>query len=91
MQRTPSLSDDAEKDHPESKVYRSAEGLVDDSAVDVSEVEPPAYIDFYRLFGKALAGQGGIPLNASDYSAAIHLTELVMESSKKGVTILVLC
>ncbi|EFE43406.1 NAD binding Rossmann fold oxidoreductase, putative [Trichophyton verrucosum HKI 0517] len=35
VQRTPSASDDAQKDHPESKVYRSAEELVNDSAVDV--------------------------------------------------------
>ncbi|KAG5205813.1 NAD binding Rossmann fold oxidoreductase [Trichophyton interdigitale] len=35
VQRTPSASDDAQKDHPGSKVYRSAEELVNDSAVDV--------------------------------------------------------
>ncbi|KAM5485300.1 hypothetical protein McanCB56680_002222 [Microsporum canis] len=35
VQRTPSASDDAQKDHPDSKVYRSVEELVKDAAVDV--------------------------------------------------------
>lgn len=35
VQRTPRPDDDAEKDHPGIKSYRSAEELVQDAAVDV--------------------------------------------------------
>lgn len=35
VQRQPKADDDAEKDHPGVKAYRSAEDLVNDDAVDV--------------------------------------------------------
>lgn len=35
MQRTPKPEDDAEKDHPGIKSYRTAEDMIKDAAVDV--------------------------------------------------------
>ena len=41
VQRTPNPKDDAEKDHPEVKCYRSAEEMVQDPKVDVVIVTTP--------------------------------------------------
>ncbi|KAK2877305.1 hypothetical protein FQN49_001256 [Arthroderma sp. PD_2] len=51
VQRTPSTSDDAQKDHPDSKVYRSVEDLVNDSAVDVVVVTttPDSHFSLAKL------------------------------------------
>ncbi|KAF3482483.1 oxidoreductase [Arthroderma uncinatum] len=49
--------------------------------------EPPTYVEYYRVFARALSGQGQVPVNSADASAVIGLVELAMESSKKGMTL----
>ncbi|KAM5456242.1 hypothetical protein MaudCBS49596_001263 [Microsporum audouinii] len=56
----------------------------------VIQPEPPTYKEFYRLFAKALSGQGQVPVNPADSSTVIHLVELAKESSKKGMSLPIL-
>ena len=51
VQRTPKPNDDPEKDHPGVKVYRSAEEMVKDEAVDVVLVltTPDTHFDLAKL------------------------------------------
>ena len=51
VQRTPKPNDDPEKDHPEAKVYRSAEEMVKDKAVDVVLVltTPDTHFELAKL------------------------------------------
>ncbi|PGG99575.1 hypothetical protein GX51_06224 [Blastomyces parvus] len=50
-------------------------------------VEPPTYAEFYRIFAKALAGKGEVPVSPSQASDVIRLVELARESSKLGKTV----
>ncbi|KAK2734890.1 hypothetical protein FQN55_002459 [Onygenales sp. PD_40] len=50
-------------------------------------VEPPTFAEYYRQFAKALAGEGDVPVRASEASAVIRLIELAQESSKLGRTL----
>lgn len=51
VQRTPKPNDDAEKDHPGIKSYRSADDLVKDEAVDVVVVTtaPDSHVALTKL------------------------------------------
>lgn len=60
VQRTPKPDDDAEKDHPGIKSYRSTEDMVKDSAVDVVIITT-APDSHYQLAKLALeSGKHGI-------------------------------
>jgi predicted dehydrogenase len=53
-------------------------------------VEPPTYAEFYRKFARALAGEGDVPVSATEASSVIRLVELAHESSRLGRTLDVL-
>ncbi|PGH20361.1 hypothetical protein AJ80_03629 [Polytolypa hystricis UAMH7299] len=50
-------------------------------------MESVTYVDFYRTFAKALAGEGEVPVSPTDASAVIRLIELAKESSRLGKTL----
>ncbi len=52
-----------------------------------STVQPQTYTEFYRRLGKALLGQGDVPVKAEGAMQVIHLIELAKESSKEARTI----
>lgn len=52
-------------------------------------VQPATYVEFYRIFGKALQGQGEVPVKAEDARDVLHLLELAQQSSKEDRTITV--
>lgn len=59
VQRSPKPNNDAQKDHPEAKIYRSADDLVKDQMVDVVIVTAPP-IQHFSLTRQALeAGKHG--------------------------------
>ena len=51
VQRTPKPNDDAEKDHPEAKIFRSGEEMIRDKAVDVVLVltTPTTHFDLTKF------------------------------------------
>ncbi|KAH0533787.1 hypothetical protein FGG08_007564 [Glutinoglossum americanum] len=51
-------------------------------------ISPPAtYTEFYRLFAKALAGEGEVPVRPEEARDVICLVELARESSRVGRTL----
>jgi predicted dehydrogenase len=59
VQRTPKPEDDAEKDHPGIKSYRSAEELVQDAGVDVVVITTAPDSHFYLAKLALEAGKHG--------------------------------
>lgn len=57
------------------------------SRKQVRTVEPVTYSEFYRLFAKAIAGEGEVPVKAEEAAAVIRLVELAKESSRTGKTL----
>jgi predicted dehydrogenase len=48
---------------------------------------PPTYVEYYRLFGKAIAGEGEVPVKAEEARDVLEIVEAVLQSSKEGKTI----
>ncbi|KAK5137245.1 hypothetical protein LTR08_000215 [Meristemomyces frigidus] len=52
-------------------------------------VEPKTYVEYYRLFAKALRGQGEVPVKPEDARDVLRIIELALQSSKEGRTMVV--
>lgn len=63
VQRTPKANDDAEKDHPGVKSYRTTEELVQDSAVDIVIVTTAPDSHFALCKSALEAGKHGLYSN----------------------------
>lgn len=50
-------------------------------------VEPATYVEYYRTFAKAVAGEGEVPVSAEVGSGVIRLVELAKESSTTWRTV----
>lgn len=50
-------------------------------------VEPVTYVEYYRQFGKALRGEGDVPVKPEDAADVLRIIELALQSSKEGRTI----
>jgi predicted dehydrogenase len=45
---------------------------------------PPTYVEYYRLFGKAVAGEGEVPVKAEGARDVLRIVEAALLSSKEG-------
>jgi predicted dehydrogenase len=45
---------------------------------------PPTYVEYYRLFGKAVAGEGEVPVKAEEARDVLRIVEAALLSSKEG-------
>ena len=50
-------------------------------------IEPATYVEYYRLFAKALKGEGKVPVQAEDARDVLRILEMALQSSKEGRTI----
>ena len=48
---------------------------------------PPTYVEYYRVFGKALAGEGEVPVKAEEARDVLKIIEAALQSSKEGKSI----
>ncbi|KAI9785318.1 MAG: hypothetical protein M1839_000335 [Geoglossum umbratile] len=48
---------------------------------------PTSYVEFYRIFARALAGEGDVPVKPEEARDVIRLIELARESSRVGRTL----
>jgi predicted dehydrogenase len=48
---------------------------------------PPTYVEYYRVFGKALAGEGEVPVKAEEARDVLKIIEVALQSSKEGKSI----
>lgn len=52
-------------------------------------VTPPTYVEYYRIFAKALRGEGPVPVPAEDAREVLKIMEQALQSSKEERTITV--
>lgn len=45
---------------------------------------PPTYVEYYRVFAKALKGEGKVPVSAEEASDVLAIIEAAITSSKEG-------
>jgi predicted dehydrogenase len=45
---------------------------------------PPTYVEYYRLFGKAVAGEGEVPVKAEEARDVLRIVEAALLSSREG-------
>lgn len=45
---------------------------------------PPTYVEYYRVFGKAVAGEGEVPVRAEEARDVLRIVEAALLSSKEG-------
>jgi predicted dehydrogenase len=45
---------------------------------------PPTYVEYYRVFGKAVAGEGEVPVKAEEARDVLRIIEAALLSSKEG-------
>lgn len=45
---------------------------------------PPTYVEYYRVFGKAVAGEGEVPVKAEEARDVLRIVEAALLSSKEG-------
>lgn len=50
-------------------------------------VLPATYVEYYRIFAKAIRGEGEVPVTAEDARDVLQIIELAKQSSKEGRTI----
>lgn len=51
---------------------------------DVFPTVPPAtYVEYYRIFAKALRGEGAVPVKAEEARDVLKIIEMVLQSSKE--------
>ena len=50
-------------------------------------IEPPTYVDYYRILSDALKESGDIPVKAEDARDVLRIIELAKQSSDEGRTI----
>lgn len=80
--------------------YLAASGskLIDEGTVTVQKdgkferktyptVAPATYVEYYRIFAKALQGQGEVPVKAEEAADVLRIIELAQESSRTGRTL----
>lgn len=49
---------------------------------------PPAtYVEYYRVFAKAIRGEGEVPVKAEEARDVLQIIEVAKQSSKEGRTI----
>lgn len=52
-------------------------------------IEPATYVEFYRIFARALNGDGEVPVSAQQASDVLKILEAVKESSSGGRSVTV--
>lgn len=50
-------------------------------------ISPPTYVDYYRVFAKALRGEGPAPVSADDARDVLRILEQALQSSKQERTV----
>jgi hypothetical protein len=63
VQRNPKPEDDAEKDHPGVKIYRSADDMLEDAAIDVVVVTTTPESHFQLTKSSLESGKHGMKLH----------------------------
>jgi predicted dehydrogenase len=48
---------------------------------------PPTYVEYYRVFGKAVAGEGEVPVKAEEARDVLRIVEAALLSSREGRTV----
>lgn len=48
---------------------------------------PPTYVEYYRVLGKALAGEGEVPVSAEEARDVLQIIEAALQSSSDGKSI----
>jgi len=48
---------------------------------------PATYVKYYRVFAKALRGEGEVPTTPGDARDVLRIIELAIQSSKEGRTL----
>ena len=47
-------------------------------------VKPTLYLEFYKIFAKALEGQGKVPVQPEEAADVLRMIEMAQESSRTG-------
>lgn len=50
-------------------------------------VKPPTYVEYYKVFARALKGEGDVPVKAEDARDVLRIIETAKQSSDQGKTI----
>lgn len=50
-------------------------------------VTPATYVEYYRVFAKALRGEGPVPVSAEDARDVLQILEQALQSSKEERTV----
>lgn len=50
-------------------------------------IQPATYAEYYRIFAKAIRGEGEVPVKAEEARDVLHIIELAKLSSKEGRTV----
>ncbi|EME86229.1 uncharacterized protein MYCFIDRAFT_72273 [Pseudocercospora fijiensis CIRAD86] len=50
-------------------------------------IKPATYVEYYRIFAKAIRGDGEVPVKAEEARDVLQIIELAMLSSKEGRTV----
>ena len=53
----------------------------------VATVQPPTYVEYYRVLAKALRGEGESPVKPEGARDVLRIIEVAIESSKESRTI----
>jgi len=48
---------------------------------------PPTYVEYYRVFGKAVAGEGEVPVKAEEARDVLKIIEAALQSSKESKSV----
>lgn len=47
-------------------------------------VDPPTYVEYYRVLAKALRGEGNVPVSPQDARDVLRIVEAAIQSSREG-------
>lgn len=50
-------------------------------------VAPATYVEYYRIFAKAIRGEGEVPVKAEEARDVLHIIDLAKQSSREGRTV----
>lgn len=50
-------------------------------------VSPPTYLEYYRIFARAIRGEGDVPVKAEEARDVLRIIELIEQSSREGRTL----
>lgn len=75
-----------EADHAAAVTTVGQNGSLDRKIWDTVS-PPPTYVEYYRVFGKAVAGEGDVPVKAEEARDVLRIIEAALQSSKEGKSV----